>query len=145
MYIPYALVDTGSNTSIITENIVKKLGLEIDTKSIPEIIGVGSSADTIGTVHDLPVTISSLDKNDSITITDDFAVVKEDKNHLLVLLGTPWLHRAGWEPVVNGEFKICCEGKKINIPLSVHKLQRFTFIANKTVKKSSLCKTIRDL
>ena len=38
-----------------------------------------------------------------------------------ILLGTPWLDRAGWEPIVKREFKLMHKNKVITIPLSVHK------------------------
>ena len=38
-----------------------------------------------------------------------------------------WQYRAGWEPVVKGEFKANVNGKSISIPLSVHKAQRNVF------------------
>jgi hypothetical protein len=127
MTIPYAMVDTGSNTSIITENIARQLGFEIDKSNVPKITGVASEAKAIGSIYNLPITIGY--GEDAITIPDEFAVVKDEKNKPLVLLGIPWLHRAGWEPIVKGEFKASYNGKDITIPLSVHKAQREVFIA----------------
>ena len=75
---------------------------------------------------------SDIQGNNNNTITGDFAVVKEEDNKPLILLGIPWLHKAGWEPIVDGEFKTKCNGKNIIIPLSVHKAQREVFITEKT-------------
>ncbi|KAF0484243.1 hypothetical protein F8M41_023055 [Gigaspora margarita] len=44
-----------------------------------------------------------------------------------ILLGTPLLDHAGWEPIVKREFKLIHKGKVITIPLSVHKSQREIF------------------
>jgi hypothetical protein len=135
MSVPYAMVDTGSNTSIITENIARQLGFEIDKANVPKITGVASEARAIGSIYNLPITIGH--GEDTTTISDEFAVVKDEKNKPLVLLGIPWLHRAGWEPIVKGEFKISHNGKDITIPLSVHKAQREVFIAEKQeIKKN---------
>lgn len=140
MPIPWAMIDTGSNTSIISENVAQRLGAKIDKTNVPKITGVASSADVIGTIYDLPITIGY--GEDIVTIPDEFAVVKAEKNSKgeyksLVLLGIPWQHRAGWEPIVKGEFKISHNGKDITIPLSVHKAQREVFIAEKQeVKKN---------
>jgi hypothetical protein len=143
MAIPYALTDTGSNTSIITKNVANQLGLEIDTTNVPEISGVANLAKTVGTIYNLLITIGYGDN--MITVTDEFAVVEPEKNKKgedksLVLLGIPWLHRVGWEPIVKGEFKASYDGKKVTIPLSIHRAQREVFIAEaglaEPVKKS---------
>jgi len=42
-----------------------------------------------------------------------------------ILLGTPWLDRAGWEPIVKCEFKLMHKDKVITVPLSVHKSHSF--------------------
>ena len=65
-------------------------------------------------VNKVPVTIS--DGVNSNTIYDDFSVVPTEydnngKELSLFILGTQWQYRAGWEPLVNGEFKTTCNGK----------------------------------
>ena len=131
--IPYAVIDTGSDSSIISSNIVKTLGLKIDKNTSHEISGIASLAKTIGTIFNLPITIGT-GKNE-LSITDDFLVVETemDKNgndKSLLILGVPWQHKAGWSPIINGEFTANCNGKVITIPLSIHKKTRENFIIN---------------
>src|SRR5436190_22436781 len=75
---------------------------------------------------------------DSLTATDDFSVIPTEydnngKELSLFILSTQWQYRAGWEPLIKGEFKATQNGKSITIPLSVHKSQRNVF----TVEKKS--------
>ncbi|CAG8453313.1 5868_t:CDS:2 [Paraglomus brasilianum] len=120
--------------SIISDDIAEKTGHKIDKLNVPSITGIASKANVIGTVYDLPVTIGSGD--DAITIYDNFSVVKAERNRngdykSLVLFGTPWLNKIGWEPIANREFKVNNNGKCLTIPLSVHKSQREVFTAEK--------------
>lgn len=124
MEIPYAMIDSGSNTSVISDNIVERLGLKIDKNTIYEINGYATNAYTIGMVYDIPITIRN--ENDSVTESDEFCVVmaekdKNGKKKSLLVLGTPLLHRLGWEPFVTEEFKIINKGKTLSVPLSIHK------------------------
>ena len=127
MEIPYAMIDTGSNTSVISDNIAKRLGLKIDKDTKYEINGYATHAYTIGTVYDLPITIGN--GNDSVTQSDEFCVVmaERDKNRKeksLLVLGTPWLNKIGWTPIKEGVFEGNHNGKPFKIPMSVHKANR---------------------
>src|SRR4051794_17895264 len=73
MTIPYAMIDSGSDSSIISENVAKHLGLKIDRKKIHRLNGVTSKAQSLGSVDDVPVTIG--DRENSLTATDDFSVI----------------------------------------------------------------------
>ena len=145
--IPYAMIDSGSDSSILSENVAKHLGLKIDRKKVHRLIGVASKSQSLGTVNNIPVTISS--GGDSVTVTDDFSVVPTEYDNngnelSLFILGTQWQYRAGWEPLIKGEFRATCDGKTITIPLSVHKSQRNVFKVEKdgdiseTIKKTIL-------
>ena len=144
--IPYAMIDSGSDSSILSENVAKHLGLKIDRKKVHRLIGVASKSQSLGTINDIPVTISS--GGDCITVTDEFSVVPTEydngKELSLFILGTQWQYRAGWEPLIKGEFRATCDGKTITIPLSVHKSQRNVFKVEKdgdiseTIKKTIL-------
>jgi hypothetical protein len=128
--IPYAMIDSGSDSSIISENVAKHLGLKIDRKRVHRLNGVASKAHSLGSVDNVPITIGN--GEDSLTATDDFSVVPTEfdnngKELSLFILGTQWQYRAGWEPLVKGEFKATRNGKSITIPLSVHKSQRNVF------------------
>ncbi|GES93459.1 hypothetical protein GLOIN_2v1772633 [Rhizophagus clarus] len=134
MTIPYAMIDSGSDSSIVSENVAKHLGLKIDKKKIHRLNGVASKSHSLGTVNSVPVTIEDGENRD--TISDEFSVVPTEyddngKELSLFILGTQWQYRAGWEPLVKGEFKATQNGKTITIPLSVHKSQRNVFTVEK--------------
>jgi len=128
------VIDTGSDSSIISENLAKNLGIDIDRKESHEISGIASLAKTVGTIYSLPISIGY--ENNEIIINDDFLVVeaekdKNGKDKSLLILGIPWQHKAGWEPITKGEFKVNHNGKIISIPLSVHRKQREESILKK--------------
>ena len=125
--IPHALLDTGSDGSHISENIanhiIKYFGLKIDKKKIYRLTGAVGEKQSIGTFSDIPVTIGI--ENDTLTISDEFSVLPTEKDNngndiSLFILGTRWQHRAGWEPIVKGEFTASANRKTITIPLSVY-------------------------
>lgn len=135
--IPYAMIDSGSDSSIISENVAKHLGLKIDRKKVHRINGVASKSRSLGTVDNVPVTISN--GIDSITVIDEFSVVPTEnddngKELSLFILGTQWQYRAGWEPLIKGEFKATRNGQTITIPLSVHKSRRNVFTVGKDLE-----------
>ncbi|GET00725.1 hypothetical protein GLOIN_2v1772633 [Rhizophagus clarus] len=132
--IPYAMIDSESDSSIVSENVAKHLGLKIDKKKIHRLNGVASKSHSLGTVNSVPVTIEDGENRD--TISDEFSVIPTEyddnrKELSLFILGTQWQYRAGWEPLVKGEFKATQNGKTITIPLSVHKSQRNVFTVGK--------------
>ncbi|PKK60566.1 hypothetical protein RhiirC2_244860 [Rhizophagus irregularis] len=107
--IPYAMIDSGSDSSIISENIAKHLGLKIDKKKIHRLNGIASKSHSLGTVDSVPVTIEDGENRD--TIPDEFSVIPTEyddngKELSLFILGTQWQYRAGWEPLVKGEFRV---------------------------------------
>ena len=134
--IPYAIIDNGSDSSIVSENVAKHLGLKIDRKKVHRLNGVASKSHSLGTINIIPVTIEDGENRD--TIPDEFSVVPTEyddngKELSLFILRMQWQYRVGWEPLVKGEFKVTRNGKTITIPLSVHKAQRNVF----TVEKES--------
>ncbi|RIA80762.1 hypothetical protein C1645_838120, partial [Glomus cerebriforme] len=138
LVIPCAMIDTGSDSSIFSDNIAELveelLGIKINRKKIHRLNGVASQSISIGTMDNVPITIGS--GENTATITDEFSVVPAEKDQdgnakSLVILGTQWQYRAGWEPLIKGEFKATCNGKTITIPLSVHKSQRNIFTVGK--------------
>ena len=84
------VLDTGSDTSVISKSIANRLDMEIDKTNSPELSGVATQTGTVGTVYGLGITI--YDNDNSQTIEDDFMIINTDKD--LVLLGIPWLNRA---------------------------------------------------
>ncbi|CAG8586473.1 7840_t:CDS:2 [Paraglomus occultum] len=132
MTIPHALIDSGSNDSLISDDIAEDMGLKIDTSNTPRITGVASKANVLGTSYNVPVSIS--DGINTISVSEKFSIVKAEKNRdgdckSLVLFGNPLLNKLGWEPIVNREFKATRNGVHVTIPLSVHKSQREVFTA----------------
>ena len=106
--IPYAMIDSGSDSSIVSENVAKHLGLKIDRKKVHRLNGVASKSQSLGTVNEVPITISNGEDND--TIPDEFSVVPTEyddngKELSLFILGTQWQYRAGWEPLVRGNLR----------------------------------------
>jgi hypothetical protein len=62
---------------------------------------------------------------------------KNGKEKSLIILGVPWQHKAGWEPITKGEFTLNnCNGKIVIIPPSVHKKQSEAFTAENKLKKN---------
>ena len=57
--IPYAMIDSGSDSSIISENVANHLGLKIDRKKVHRLNGVASKSHSLGTINYVPVTISN--------------------------------------------------------------------------------------
>ena len=91
MIIPYAIIDNGSDSSIVFENVTKHLELKIDRKKIHRLNGVASKSYSLRMVNNVPVTISNGQDND--TILDEFSVVlteydDSEKELSLFILGT---------------------------------------------------------
>ena len=113
------------------------MGIKLNRKKIYALNGVASKSLSIGTMDDVLITIGS--GENTATIMDEFSVVPAEKDQngnakSLVILGTQWQYRAGWEPLIKGEFKATYNEKTITIPLSVHKSQRNVFTVGKEKK-----------
>jgi hypothetical protein len=119
LVIPISIFDTGSDSSLISSAITKRLECDIDKTNAPDINGVASNSNTLGTVYGLGIAI--YDSENSKTIEDDFMVIESDKDFLL--LGVPWIDRA--KAVIdfgNRQLHIpISQRKKITIPISLHK------------------------
>ncbi|GBC14369.2 hypothetical protein GLOIN_2v1772633 [Rhizophagus irregularis DAOM 181602=DAOM 197198] len=76
--IPYAMIDTGSDSSVISENVAKHLGLKIDRKNIHALNGVAGSTKTLGTINEIPITIG--EGTNTVTISDEFSVIPTEKD-----------------------------------------------------------------
>nr|CAG8608679.1 15738_t:CDS:2 [Entrophospora candida] len=118
--IPHALLDTGSDGSHLSKNIAdhieKYFDLKLDKKKTYRLSGAVGEKQSIGTFHDIPITIGI--GNDTLTISDEFSVLPTEKDHngkdiSLFILGTKWQHRAGWEPIVKGELKLLAMEKSL--------------------------------
>ena len=119
LVIPVAIFDTGSDSSLLSSNIVNRLNLQVNKTNTPDISGVASTSKTLGTIYGLGISIYDSDNNK--TIEEDFMVIKSDKEFLL--LGVPWIDRAkAILDIGNRQLSIpISTRKKITIPISVHK------------------------
>lgn len=113
--IPSAVIDSGANCCIMSKNIAKKLGLNIDTNKAIALEGVATENEAIGWVYDVPVSIGFF------TLVDDFIVVDDNKPALL--LGTPWLDRAHSKIDFDNRVLYIRNSADLtfNVPISVHK------------------------
>jgi len=129
--IPHAIVDTGSSDTLFTDNIPKYLGEKIDRKNVHKLTGAVGESQSIGTSYNVPITIGT--GEDSITVYEDeisAIPTRKDRNGKdisIMILGTKWQHRVGWDPIVKGEFTTTNNGKSITIPLSTRREVRSAF------------------
>jgi hypothetical protein len=119
LVIPITIFDTGSDSSLISNNIVKRLDLTVDRSNALNLSGIATKSDTIGTVYGLGILV--YDGENTKKIEDDFMVVKSDKDFLL--LGVPWIDHANaildfqsWQLTIPLTQHI-----KVTIPISLHK------------------------
>jgi hypothetical protein len=102
------MIDSESDSSIVSENVTNHLELKIDRKKVHRLKGVASKSQSLRTVNNVSVTISN--KEERLTATDDFSIVPTEydnngKELSLFILGTQWQYQVGWEPLVRGEFR----------------------------------------
>jgi hypothetical protein len=120
--IPYAILDTGSSDTLFTDNIPKYLEEKIDKKNIHKLTGAVGASQSIGAVYNIPITIGT--EKDTITVIEnEISVIPTQKDRngkdiSILILGTKWQHRVGWDPIVKGEFTATSNGKTITIPIS---------------------------
>ena len=131
------IVDTGSDTSLVSKNIVKRLDMEIDNTNAPKLSGVATKTETIGTVYGFSISI--YDDENSRTIEDDFMVINTDKD--FVLLGIPWIDRA--KAIVDFNSRILqipiSQRKSIIVPISLHRKK--TNVTSLNIDKFELCES----
>jgi len=95
LVIPAATVDPGANFPIMSENISRRLKLDIDTREKHDLRGIATvPTESLGIVRNVPINFAR-----GCTIYSDFAVVKYPKpmlilrNTLLINMITIYLHR----------------------------------------------------
>ena len=124
LVIPHAILDTGSDGSLYTDNIPRYLGLKIDEKNVHKLTGAVGDSQSIGTSYNVPISIGT--GNDYITVSEEISVIPTQKDRngddiSIMILGTKWQYHVGWDPIVKGEFIATHNGKTIKIPLSTRK------------------------
>jgi hypothetical protein len=86
MNVPYAIIDTGLDSSIFSENIAKlvveQLGLKLNRKKVHNLNGVASKSQSIGTFdEEIPISISSFSGGgNTATISNEFSVIPTEKD-----------------------------------------------------------------
>ncbi|RHZ48161.1 hypothetical protein Glove_557g16 [Diversispora epigaea] len=68
LIIPHAILDTGADDSLFTDNIPEYLGIKIDTKNVHKLTGAVGDSQSIGMSYNIPISIDS--GNDSITVSE---------------------------------------------------------------------------
>ena len=81
LIIPCAMIDTGSDSSIFSDNIAEAveelLDIKINRKQIHTLNGIASQSISISTMTAVPITIGSGDN--TATIADEFSIVLAEK------------------------------------------------------------------
>ncbi|RHZ76256.1 hypothetical protein Glove_199g53 [Diversispora epigaea] len=106
-FVPYPNISEKLDNSIALNNAIKHLEIKIDKKNVHKLTGTVGDCQSIGTLHNVPITIST--GRDPITVYEDISVIPtkkdQDENDIsIMILGTKWQHCAGWDPIVKGEF-----------------------------------------
>ncbi|CAG8601901.1 1569_t:CDS:2 [Ambispora gerdemannii] len=135
LIIPHAILDTGADNSLFTDNIPEYLGIKINKKNVYKLTGAVGDSQSVGTSYNIPISIDS--EKDSITVSEkEISVIPTKKNRngkdiSIMILGTKWQHHIRWDPIVKGEFIATQNGKTITIPLSTRKESRNAFNTEK--------------
>lgn len=116
--IPAMVLDSGAETAIITEDIVKRVGTKIDKSEKYDLSGIATiPTESIGVVRKLPITLSP-----SCTIHEDFVVVKHSKP--MLIFSNPLLKKydcaIDWK---KEELKIHFNGEDFIFPVTMHKVK----------------------
>ncbi|KAF0551149.1 hypothetical protein F8M41_023567 [Gigaspora margarita] len=80
-----------ANCSVILKGLIKLLGAEVDKNKKLSVKWHNSSLESLGISYNILVMVGQ--RENSCTIFEDFPVMDDDKPW--ILLGTPWLDRAG--------------------------------------------------
>ena len=116
--IPAMVLDSGSEIAIITEDIVLRIGVNIDKSIKHDLNGIATvPVESIGVVHNLPITLAP-----GFTIYEDFIVVKYTKP--MLIFSNPLLKKykcaIDWD---KEELKIPHNGKDLIFPVTMHEVK----------------------
>ena len=78
LIIPHAILDTGANDSLFSDDIPIYLGEKIDKKNVHKLTGAVGDSQSIGTSYNVPITIGT--GRDSITVHEDISVIPTKKD-----------------------------------------------------------------
>src|SRR6266545_6613996 len=116
--IPAMTLDSAAQPTIVTDDIVKRVGRKIDKSEIYDLSGIATvPTESIGVIRNLPITFPP-----GFTIYEDFVVVKYKKPTLI--FSNPLLKKykcaIDWG---KDELKIPFNGKDHIIPVTMHKVK----------------------
>ena len=111
-------LDSCAELSIITPDIVERVGYGIDKSIKHDLSGIATvPVESIGVVYNLPITLAP-----GFTIYEDFIVVKYSKP--MLIFSNPLLKKykcaIDWD---KDELKISHNGKDLIIPVTMHKVK----------------------
>ncbi|RIB10235.1 hypothetical protein C2G38_2206696 [Gigaspora rosea] len=116
--IPAMILDSGAETEIVTEDIVKRINGKIDRSVKCDLSGIATvPIESIGIVRNLPITLTP-----DCTIYEDFVVVKHSKPMLIFSnrLFKKYECVIDWN---NNKMKIHHNGKDHIFPVTMHKVK----------------------
>ncbi len=116
--IPAMTLDSAAQPTIVTDDIVKRVGRKIDKSEIYDLSGIATvPTESIGVIRNLPITFPP-----GFTIYEDFVVVKYKKPTLI--FSNPLLKKykcaIDW---AKDELKIPFNGKDHIIPVTMHNVK----------------------
>jgi len=116
--IPAMILDSGTESPIITKNIVDRIKTKIDKSEKHDLSGVATvPIESMGVVHNLPITLAP-----ECTIYEDFVIV--DYYKLTLIFSNQLLKKYGCAVDWNtNELKIPFNGKDYIIPVTMHKVK----------------------
>ncbi|CAG8639238.1 11470_t:CDS:1 [Acaulospora morrowiae] len=79
LIIAHAILDTGADDSLFTDNIPEYLGIKIDKKNVHKLTGTVGDSQSIGTSYNVPITIGT--EEDFITVIEkEISVIPTKKD-----------------------------------------------------------------
>src|SRR6266496_4430345 len=82
MVVPKTIFDTGSDSSLVSNNIIKRLELDANKTNALDLSGITTKSDTMGTTYGFGILI--YDNDNDKTNENNFMVIKNDKDFLLL-------------------------------------------------------------
>ncbi|CAG8655610.1 7284_t:CDS:2, partial [Paraglomus brasilianum] len=117
LVIPAGGIDSLANFPIMTEDIAKRAKLKINPDEKHKLSGVATHTESIGTVHNVPVTFAP-----GCVIHSDFAVVRYRKP--MLILPNPLLDKYNYDLLASKRLlKLVCNGKEHFIPINMHEVK----------------------
>ncbi|CAG8626652.1 9672_t:CDS:2 [Paraglomus brasilianum] len=117
--IPALVLDSGAEPAIVSEDIVKRVGGEIDKSEKYDLSGVATvSTESVGITRNLPITFSP-----GFTIHEDFVVVQVPKPTLIFPNPLLKKYKCAVDWGGNDKMKIHYNGEDFIIPVTMYKVK----------------------